>query len=129
MVLALASGEHDGLIGARVDGVNVLLAAAGLVMSLSILTSRFGLSGVTTPSGLAGAFPEVGVCVLMCTLSLVGFPGTVGFISEELFFKGSIEFRAGILPVVVLSIALNGYSCFRLFALFLAPRHFQQQQS
>lgn len=116
MVLALASGEHDGLIGARIDGVNVFLAASGLLMSMSFLTSRFGVRGVTTPSGIAGVYPEIGICVLVCTLSLVGFPGTVGFVSEELFFKGSIEYQIGLLPVLVFSLALNGYSTFRLFA-------------
>jgi NADH-quinone oxidoreductase subunit M len=52
----------------------------------------------------------------VCALSLVGFPGTIGFVSEELLFQGGFAYRLQILPIIVGALALNGYSCFRLFA-------------
>lgn len=117
MVLVGTSGsEVAASLPVQVDSVNLLFAAGGLVVVLAILSSRFGLAGVTSASGLASAYPELGICFLVCALSLVGFPGTLGFVSEELLFHGRFAYRAQLLPIIVTALALNGYSCFRLFA-------------
>jgi NADH-quinone oxidoreductase subunit M len=117
MVLAGTSAVgSSGLIPVELDTLNLLFASGGLVLVLSCLSSRFGLSGVTSASGLASTYPELGLCFLVCALSLVGFPGTIGFISEELLFQGAFAHQVQLVPVIVIALALNGYSCFRLFA-------------
>ena len=114
-IALLSFGEHAW--GAVVLGLaNVVISGTGLLICLSILVSRFGRSGVTVPSGLAKAFPEVAVCFLACSLSLVGFPGTVGFMSEEMLLKGTTGYQFLLVPMILVAVALNGYSCFRLFA-------------
>jgi len=116
MVLALSAGGVEELTGPRLDGANVVLASAGLLTILAILASRFGRQGIETPAGLASLYPEVSICFLTCTLSLVGFPGTFGYISEEILFRGSFEYKEFLLSLSVVALALNSYSCFRIFA-------------
>ena len=116
VLVGTSAGEAAGSLPVQIDSINLLFAASGLTVVLTILASRFGLTGVTSASGLASAYPELGICFLVCALSLVGFPGTIGFVSEELLFQGGFAYRLQILPIIVGALALNGYSCFRLFA-------------
>ena len=116
MALSTSGFEAMGLTTSMIDGVNVLLAVLGLLGVCSLLTSRFGVRGVLAPSGLGALFPELAVCYLVCVLSLVGFPGTLGFIEEEVTLGQGLEHHAFLVGVVALALTLNGFSGFRLFA-------------
>lgn len=116
MVLALSMKRSVDVALVHVDAINLLIAATGLIVILTVMTARFGREGTLTPSGLARHYPEVSICFLACTLSLVGFPGTIGYVSEELLFKGAFEYETFLLPVIVIALALNSYSAFRIFA-------------
>jgi NADH-quinone oxidoreductase subunit M len=74
---ALGLGQL-GVAASMLDGVNVLIAVVGLIAVCASLTSRFGIRGVWTPTGLGVMFPELAACYLIRVLSLVGFPGTLG---------------------------------------------------
>lgn len=71
---------------------------------------------MTTPSGLGSRFPDLAVCYLVCVLSLVGFPGTLGFIQEEIMLGEGLEHHAVLIGVIAVALTLNGFSGFRLFA-------------
>jgi hypothetical protein len=93
---------------------NVLLSLTGLLVATSVLASRFGVEGVRSQTGLSQLYPEVGFCFLLCTLSLVGFPGTLGFYGEEILVE-SMHGNILLLLCGLIAIGLNGYSCFRIF--------------
>ena len=99
-----------------IDAVNVLLATLGLLGVCAVLTSRFGARGVKTPTGLGAFFPELAVCYLICVLSLVGFPGTLGFIEEEVMMGEGVGHHNVLVSLFAVTLTLNGFSSFRLFA-------------
>jgi NADH-quinone oxidoreductase subunit M len=111
IVLSFASGSALPL---EMQEANFLLGTSGLWITASLLASRLGVEGVRSANGLNSLFPGVGVCYLAATLSLVGFPGTLGFFSEELLL-GELSHNIPVLILVLTALGLNGYSCFRLF--------------
>lgn len=116
MALSASGFEELGIMASMLDGVNVLVAILGLLGVCALLTSRFGVRGVLAPSGLGALFPELAVCYLVCVLSLVGFPGTLGFIEEEVVLGQGLEHHAFLVGAVAVALTLNGFSGFRLFA-------------
>lgn len=107
---------HMGMTVSMLDAVNVLVALLGLMGVCALLTSRFGVRGVLAPSGLGALFPELAVCYLICVFSLVGFPGTLGFINEEVMLGQGLEHHGLLVGVIAFALTLNGFSSFRLFA-------------
>lgn len=117
-LMALSADDFGplGITTSLLNGVNVLIAILGLLGVCALLTARFGVRGVMTPSGLGSRFPELAVCYLVCVLSLVGFPGTLGFIQEEIMLGEGLEHHALLIGVIAGALTLNGFSGFRLFA-------------
>jgi NADH-quinone oxidoreductase subunit M len=117
-MMALSADDFGvmGMATSLLDGVNILLAILALLGVCALLTARFGVRGVLTPSGLGSRFPELAVCYLVCVLSLVGFPGTLGFIQEEIMLGEGLEHHAVLIGIIALALTLNGFSGFRLFA-------------
>jgi len=117
-LMALSADDFGalGVTTSLLNGVNVLIASLGLLGVCALLTARFGVRGVLTPSGLGSRFPELAVCYLVCVLSLVGFPGTLGFIQEEIMLGEGLEHHAILIGFIAIALTLNGFSGFRLFA-------------
>jgi NADH-quinone oxidoreductase subunit M len=116
MAVCVTGLGHLGTTVSLLDGVNVAIAVLGLMGVCSLLTSRFGVRGVLSPTGLGPLFPELAVCYLICVLSLVGFPGTLGFIEEEVMLGQGVEHHRGMVGIIAIALTLNGFSSFRLFA-------------
>lgn len=114
-ISAVGLGE-TGTTSSMLDGINTLVATLGLMGVCALLTSRFGVRGVLVPTGLGSFFPEIAVCYLICVLSLVGFPGTLGFIEEEVLLGQGIGQHNFLVAVIAVAFTLNGFSSFRLFA-------------
>lgn len=116
MAMTVAELKEVGIASSMLDAVNVLLATLGLLGVCAVLTSRFGARGVKTPTGLGVFFPELAVCYLICVLSLVGFPGTLGFIEEEVMMGEGVGHHNVLVSLFAVTLTLNGFSSFRLFA-------------
>lgn len=116
MALSAIGMGSDGVTASMLDSVNVMVASAGLLAVCTLLTTRLGIEGILRPRGLATTFPELGVCYLICALSLVGFPGTIGFTEEEVMLGQGVEHHMILVVIIALGLTLNGFSAFRLFA-------------
>lgn len=90
-------------------------ALAGVLIVSSFLLLRLGRGYSESCTGLASALPTLACCFLVCLLSFVGFPGTMGFVGEEILIRESFAERHIPLFVAALALAINGFSCFRLF--------------
>jgi NADH:ubiquinone oxidoreductase subunit 4 (subunit M) len=93
---------------------NIVVAFTGLAIAISAICSRFGSDGVISQESLFLFTPEVGACFLICMLSMIGFPGTVGYIEGELVVELLTETPLA-LVAVGLALAINGFSIFRAF--------------
>lgn len=116
MAISVVGLDVTSFTSAVLDGVNTLVATLGLLGLCAMLTSRFGVRGVLVPTGLGSFFPEIAVCYLVCVLSLVSFPGTLGFIEEEVLLGQAVGHQNLLVAVIAIALTLNGFSSFRLFA-------------
>jgi NADH-quinone oxidoreductase subunit M len=116
MAISVVGLDATSFTSAILDGVNTVIATHGLLGVCALLNSRFGVRGVLVPTGLGIFFPEIAVCYLVCVLSLVGFPGTLGFIEEEVLLGQAVGHNNPLAAVIAIALTLNGFSSFRLFA-------------
>jgi NADH-quinone oxidoreductase subunit M len=111
--------SHEALTGALVLWLSSSIAFAGLGRCLVVLEARRGELDLTRHHGAYERKPLLAASFLLLGLSISGFPGTLGFVGEELLLGGAV----GTFPVlgflVVASSALTGIAVLRMyFSLF-----------
>ena len=121
LLVMVSSGRGVPVDALTVQISNLLLGTTGLLVLTSLLVTRFGIEGVRSQGGLHHQLPHLGVCFLVCTLSLVGFPGTLGFCSEEILVESLHNLNLHSV-IVLLAFGLNGYSTFRMFGTVFGGR-------
>jgi NADH-quinone oxidoreductase subunit M len=124
--------SQSALVMAGLDCTSVTALASGLVVWLSaglgfaglarcvlVLEARRGRMDLTRYHGGYERLPLLGISFLAMGLACTGFPGTLGFIGQELLVDGAV----GVFPVmgfaVVVASALTGLAILRMyFSLF-----------
>jgi NADH:ubiquinone oxidoreductase subunit 4 (subunit M) len=115
LILAVKSSGGGDLWNVVFDFANITVAMSGLLVILGMLRDRLGAENLDRASGLGIAYPFLGISFLVCVLSLVGFPGTLGFISSEVMLHHFAESTWPVAICFIITLALNGYSSFRIF--------------
>lgn len=110
-------------VGALAGGLLVWLSAgwafAGLARCVLVLEARRGRLDLTTYHGGYERMPLLGVGFLAMGLACTGFPGTLGFVGQELLVNGAVEAFPVMGFAVVLASALTGLAVLRMyFSLF-----------
>jgi NADH-quinone oxidoreductase subunit N len=124
MLVAVWSGTHEGA-----GAVLLYLLAYGLttLAGFGLLTAlgRGGERDVTYDdiAGLAGARPAIALGLAVCMLSLLGFPGTLGFIGKWYILTAVVAEGQMILPVllVLTSVLSAGYYLPVIMAMYMRP--------
>jgi len=121
LLAGIESGTVIGNTGAMLHWIVVSLSTTGLFLALRLAEVRFGESLDTRSfHGLAEHAPRRAVLFAVCGLALVGLPGTLGFISEDLLIHGTLDSHSHLSVLLPVATALNAVSIVRLFAhLFL----------
>ena len=112
-----------GLTGGLALWVSGGLALTGLGLTVWALEARRGRMNLDVYHGGYERSPMLATCFLLFGLTSCGFPGTLGFISEELLLEGTTHAHphVGILAAVAASI--NGITVMRTyFRLFCGSR-------
>ena len=104
MLLGVSLLSAEGLTATFVNLFNHGITKATLFMSLGVLTLYSGKSFLSDVQGLGKKMPWISASFLIGGLSLVGIPGTAGFISKWLLVQATIE--AGV-PILALLIILS----------------------
>jgi NADH-quinone oxidoreductase subunit M len=113
-----------GLTGALCMWLSVGLALGGLGLTLRALEARRGRLSMVEFQGLYEHTPTLAVCFLLTGLASVGFPGTFGFIGNELLVDGAVEAHPYVGIAVVLVGALNGIAIVQaFFKIFTGTRY------
>jgi NADH-quinone oxidoreductase subunit M len=107
------------LVGGLVVWLSAGLAFAGLARCVLVLEARRGQLDLTTYHGGYERMPLLAISFLIMGLACAGFPGTLGFIGEELLVHGAVD----VFPIagfaVVIASALTGLAVLRMyFSLF-----------
>lgn len=115
LILAVKVTGRGSIDDFALDFANITVAISGLLIILGMLRDRLGAENIDRATGLGISYPFVGISFLICVLSLVGFPGTLGFISSEVMLHHFAESTWFVATCFIITLALNGYSSFRIF--------------
>lgn len=115
LILAVKVTGRGSIADFALDFANITVAISGLLIILGMLRDRLGAENIDRATGLGISYPFLGISFLVCVLSLVGFPGTLGFISSEVMLHHFAESTWFVAVSFIITLALNGYSSFRIF--------------
>ena len=123
VMAGLNVGNAEGLTGALVLWISSSLAFAGLARCVLVLEARRGSLDLSEYHGGYENKPLLAVTFLLLGLSCTGFPGTLGFVGEELLLAGSLQGFPVMGFLVVIASALTGLAILRMyFSLFCGAR-------
>jgi multicomponent Na+:H+ antiporter subunit D len=103
MVLGIAFGSALGLTATIVHVFNHALMKAALFMAVGALVYRIGSSHLDRLAGSARHMPWTFGAIVIAGLSLVGVPGTAGFISKWYLVLAALEQQEWLIALVVLA--------------------------
>jgi NADH-quinone oxidoreductase subunit M len=107
------------LAGGLLVWLSAGLAFAGLARCVLVLEARRGRLDLTTYHGGYERMPVLAISFLSMGLACTGFPGTLGFIGQELLVDGAVEAFPVMGFAVVVASALTGLAVLRMyFSLF-----------
>ena len=124
VAFGLENSSSVGHTGALTAWLLVGIGMAGFAMAAEALVARRGSDpDLREPGRDFDSTPALATAFMLNGLALVGLPGTLGFVSEDLLVQGSVaEFPALGLFLIVVT-ALNAMTIMRLlFAVFAGPR-------
>ena len=107
------------LAGGLLVWLSAGLGFAGLARSVLVLEARRGRLDLTTYHGGYERMPLLAISFLAMGLACTGFPGTLGFIGQELLVDGAVDVFPVMGFAVVVASALTGLAVLRMyFSLF-----------
>jgi NADH-quinone oxidoreductase subunit M len=109
----------SALAGGLLVWLSAGLAFAGLARCVLVLEARRGRLDLTTYHGGYERMPVLAISFLAMGLACTGFPGTLGFIGQELLVDGAVDAFPVMGFAVVAASALTGLAVIRMyFSLF-----------
>ena len=107
------------LAGGLLVWLSAGLGFAGLARSVLVLEARRGRLDLSTYHGGYERMPVLAISFLAMGLACTGFPGTLGFIGQELLVDGAVDVFPIMGFAVVIASALTGLAVLRMyFSLF-----------
>jgi len=91
------------------------LAFAGLARCVLVLEARRGRLDLTRYHGGYDRMPLLAITFLAMGLACTGFPGTLGFIGQELLVDGAVEAFPVMGFAIVIASALTGLAVLRMY--------------
>ncbi len=124
ILASVKSMNVEGTTGALLQWMVVATATTGLISIYRAIEARIGEDiSISKFMGLASSMPRLAVFFAICGLALVGIPGTLGFIAEDLLLQGTLKSNPTIGILLPVATALNAIHIFRLFSrLFLGSK-------
>ncbi len=121
ILAGIQNRNEAGITGALLHWIVVALASTGLVAAYRAIEVRYAT--VENPHGFLGLgarVPRLAVLFGMCGLALVGIPGTLGFLAEDLLFHGALQSNPWLGLALPVATACNAITILRLLStLFL----------
>lgn len=100
MVLGIGLASTTGITGAILHLFNHALMKGALFLALAAVAYRLGSTALQDLAGLGRRMPWTMLAIVVGGLSLIGVPGTVGFVSKWYLVLASLE--QGLWPVALL---------------------------
>jgi NADH-quinone oxidoreductase subunit M len=111
--------SESALAGGLTLWLSAGMAVAGLARCVLVLEARRGRLDLSRFHGGYEQMPVLAICFLSMGLACTGFPGTLGFVGQELLVSGAVEVFPVMGFAVVVAAALTGLAVLRMyFSLF-----------
>ncbi len=91
ITLGIAIANHSGLVGSLVHIINHALIKGTIFMAIGCFVIKLNSTTIEDFSGIGKKMPLTMTAFTIASLSLIGIPGTVGFISKWYIITGAIE--------------------------------------
>lgn len=91
IILGLSFGSHNGLTATIVHLFNHGITKGAIFMLLGAVALRMGGTSLSRIQGLGKTMPWTSFGIVVCGLSLIGVPGTAGFISKWFLLLAAVE--------------------------------------
>ncbi|HZD24837.1 MAG TPA: monovalent cation/H+ antiporter subunit D family protein, partial [Alphaproteobacteria bacterium] len=106
MILGLSLGSVAGLAAGIIHIFNHAMMKAALFMAMGCAFSRAGVVSVDDLAGLGRRMPVTMAVIVIGSLSLIGVPLTVGFVTKWYLIQAAVEAGAWPAAIVVLASGL-----------------------
>jgi NADH-quinone oxidoreductase subunit M len=117
----------SALAGGLVVWLSAGLAFAGLARCVLVLEARRGRLDLTSYHGGYERMPLLAISFLAMGLACTGFPGTLGFVGQELLVSGAVDAFPVMGFAIVVASALTGLAVVRMyFSLFCGRPDFSR---
>ena len=122
--LGYASMTTIGVVGGLVFLLAHSLAKAGLFLCVGIVEHRTHTRDIRELGGLIRVMPVTAVSFILCTLTIIGFPPSAGFVGKLMIILGALEGGKTVFAALAVFGALLSIAyMLRLFnAIFLGSR-------
>jgi NADH-quinone oxidoreductase subunit M len=115
--------SRSALAGGLIVWLSAGLAFAGLARCVLVLEARRGRLDLSTYHGGYDRTPLLAIGFLTMGLACTGFPGTLGFVGQELLVSGAVDAFPVMGFAIVAASALTGLAILRMyFSLFCGRR-------
>lgn len=122
LLTGISALNAPGVSGALLHAISAVVARTGLVLLVGAVLSRAGTADVRQLGGLVRTAPRMATGFLLLSTAAIGFPGTLGFVSEDLIAQGLLTSHLVAILIVLATTALNGIVLFWAFQrVFLGP--------
>ncbi|HXR97638.1 MAG TPA: proton-conducting transporter membrane subunit [Terriglobales bacterium] len=119
VMAGLGCGSATALAGGLLEWLSAGLAFAGLARVVLMLEARRGRLDLTHYHGGYERTPMLAISFLALGLACAAFPGTLGFIGQELLVKGAVDVFPVMGYAIAVASALTGVAVVRMyFSLF-----------
>lgn len=122
MFAAFVTRTEESLTGALVEVVAVGVGTTGLFALLAAVEARVGKGELGAHGRLGRAMPRAALAWFVFSFALVGFPGTLSFVAEDLVIHGLLLLHPAASAAFIAASVMNALALFRGGAtLFLGP--------
>lgn len=115
ILLGVTTLNEHGLAGALLQCVGFSLAFAGVLWGAYFVEVRAGTADMTRLGGLVGRMPVAAGLFFVAAAALVGLPGSMGFVADELLMHAALSTRPWIVAPVLLATGLNAITLYRAY--------------
>lgn len=123
MLLGISLLNVTGLSATMIHLFNHAVTKGALFLAVGAIIYRIGSCKIPTMAGLGKQMPWTSAAIVLGGLSLIGIPGTVGFVSKWLLLQGALE--KGWWPVAFLIVGSSLLAIFYVWkvveTLYLKP--------
>ena len=111
----IASLDASSLNGALLESVAGGVALTGVLLVVRGIEARTGSRDVRDLGGLVERAPRASAAFLVLSAAVVGFPGTLGFVGEDLLVHGVLDAHPIVAAALLLATALHAITLFRAY--------------